>query len=328
MYCFKDFFEHPNVLLTVNFEYCVQIDEFYLHFTSSNIFAKKVKLCNRQKAHIDKLKQNKNEQRPQLQYVYGIHRNFSQSVKTFMCPEPGEGTVEVKINEWLIKPGDKVKDGDEVKFFFFFFFNIPFFPPFLIKKNSISKTKIGTASYEKADFVIYAPYDGIVHEFCVKAGGMATVHKPLIKFEVAAGEGKKDHSHGAAGNEKSKGDETKKSLDDKSSQSANASASASASASSNPVDIKALPAARKLAKEHGVDLASIKATGSHGHVLKEDVLAFVEQLKSHPVTTTAAATTTTTTTTATPKASVQSTKIKLPTLLDKDFVVKLLLFFF
>jgi pyruvate dehydrogenase E2 component (dihydrolipoyllysine-residue acetyltransferase) len=51
-------------------------------------------------------------------------------------------------------------------------------------------------------------------------------------------------------------------------------------ASSAGAAIKASPLARKLAEQHGVDLAQIKATG--GTIQKADVLAYVESQKSAP----------------------------------------------
>ncbi|MDH5795434.1 MAG: E3 binding domain-containing protein, partial [Candidatus Bathyarchaeota archaeon] len=40
--------------------------------------------------------------------------------------------------------------------------------------------------------------------------------------------------------------------------------------------VRASPVARRLAKQHGVDLARIRGTGPRGRITKEDVLQFVE----------------------------------------------------
>lgn len=47
-------------------------------------------------------------------------------------------------------------------------------------------------------------------------------------------------------------------------------------------EVKVSPAAKRLAKEHGVDLAKIKGTGPEGRIVKEDVLAAVEAAEAEP----------------------------------------------
>ncbi|WP_190317708.1 E3 binding domain-containing protein, partial [Pseudomonas savastanoi] len=44
----------------------------------------------------------------------------------------------------------------------------------------------------------------------------------------------------------------------------------------------AAPAARQLAEENGINLASVKGTGKDGRITKEDVVAAVEAKKSAP----------------------------------------------
>ena len=44
-------------------------------------------------------------------------------------------------------------------------------------------------------------------------------------------------------------------------------------------DVRATPLAEKLAKEHGVDLSKVAATGAGGRVREQDVLAFIESSK-------------------------------------------------
>src|SRR2546421_5227074 len=54
------------------------------------------------------------------------------------------------------------------------------------------------------------------------------------------------------------------------------------------------PLARRLAREHDVDLSKIAGTGTGGRVRKEDILAYVEQRQAAPAAATTAATATTT----------------------------------
>jgi len=44
-------------------------------------------------------------------------------------------------------------------------------------------------------------------------------------------------------------------------------------------EILATPAARRLAREHGIDLSKIKGTGPKGRITQEDVLQYISQLK-------------------------------------------------
>lgn len=63
---------------------------------------------------------------------------------------------------------------------------------------------------------------------------------------------------------------------------AQAAAPAAAAADAGEDDPVAAPAARKLAEENGIDLASISGTGKGGRVTKEDVVAAVANKKSAP----------------------------------------------
>jgi len=47
-------------------------------------------------------------------------------------------------------------------------------------------------------------------------------------------------------------------------------------------EIKASPLAKKIAQEHGIDLSMIRGTGPEGRVVKEDVLAYIEEMRSRP----------------------------------------------
>jgi len=48
------------------------------------------------------------------------------------------------------------------------------------------------------------------------------------------------------------------------------------------LEVKASPLAKKIAQEQGIDLKQIKGTGPEGRIGKEDVLAYIEELKSRP----------------------------------------------
>ncbi|AIZ33314.1 2-oxoglutarate dehydrogenase complex dihydrolipoyllysine-residue succinyltransferase [Pseudomonas parafulva] len=61
-----------------------------------------------------------------------------------------------------------------------------------------------------------------------------------------------------------------------------AAAPAAAAADAGEDDPVAAPAARKLAEENGIDLASVKGTGKGGRVTKEDTVAAIANKKSAP----------------------------------------------
>ncbi|KPY86791.1 Dihydrolipoamide succinyltransferase [Pseudomonas syringae pv. tagetis] len=61
-----------------------------------------------------------------------------------------------------------------------------------------------------------------------------------------------------------------------------ASAPAAAPAGADEEDAIAAPAARKLAEENAINLASVKGTGKDGRITKEDVVAAVEAKRSAP----------------------------------------------
>ncbi|NAT28987.1 dihydrolipoamide succinyltransferase, partial [Pseudomonas syringae pv. actinidiae] len=61
-----------------------------------------------------------------------------------------------------------------------------------------------------------------------------------------------------------------------------ASAPAAAPAAAGEEDPIAAPAARQLAEENGINLASVKGTGKDGRITKEDIVAAVEAKKSAP----------------------------------------------
>ncbi|MCS7285901.1 MAG: dihydrolipoamide acetyltransferase family protein [Anaerolineae bacterium] len=49
-----------------------------------------------------------------------------------------------------------------------------------------------------------------------------------------------------------------------------------------PKEILATPAAKRLAKEHGIDLAQVTGTGPGGRITEKDVMAFIEARKAPP----------------------------------------------
>ena len=157
--------------------------------------------------------------------------------KIFNCPEAGEGQTEIDILEWFVKPGDNVK-----------IFDI-----------------IGRGKYEKADIDIIAPYAGKVEQLFVDAGSVATIHKPLIEFEV---EGDDSGDAGTQEPTPSKQDTTEPSATQTSTTSPTTTRSFDG-------PILTTPAVRRLARENNIDLKLVPGTGKDGRILKEDMLNFI-----------------------------------------------------
>jgi 2-oxoisovalerate dehydrogenase E2 component (dihydrolipoyl transacylase) len=190
---------------------------------------------------------------------------------TFNLPDLGEGLTEGEVAAWLVEPGGEVK------------LNQPF-------------VEVETA---KALVEVPSPYDGVLAEHHAEAGETIDVGKPLASFEVEGveappAEKKKDErtpnlvGYGAreAGSKRRK----RRSGETPPAPAAAAPATvvpaapvappapapvapAAPVATSGPVLAK--PPVRKLAKDLGVDLASVVPTGPNGTVSRSDVEAAV-----------------------------------------------------
>ncbi|MFO1050731.1 MAG: dihydrolipoamide acetyltransferase family protein [Planctomycetota bacterium] len=165
------------------------------------------------------------------------------TLKEFRLPDIGEGIAEGEIVSWKVKPGQPVKEEDEF-------------------------VEVMT---DKATVMITAPYDGVVKELKYKEGDVVPVESVIAVFEVGAGAASAPAAHGHA---------------------APAAAAPAASAAApgpvltpaprtqpkgpdfeqaEPGKVIAAPATRKRARELGVDLREVQATGPSGRVTNEDL---------------------------------------------------------
>ncbi|MDN3243777.1 dihydrolipoamide acetyltransferase family protein [Glycomyces tritici] len=188
---------------------------------------------------------------------------------TFNLPDLGEGLTEGEVAAWLVEPGGEVK------------LNQPF-------------VEVETA---KALVEVPSPYDGVLAEHHAAAGETVDVGKPLASFEVEGAvapppEKKKDErtpnlvGYGA----REAGSKRRKRRSGEATEAPSAAAPAPAApapvappapapvapaapAASGPVLAK--PPVRKLAKDLGIDLASLVPTGPNGTVSRADVEAAV-----------------------------------------------------
>ncbi|HEY9331100.1 MAG TPA: biotin/lipoyl-containing protein, partial [Streptomyces sp.] len=197
--------------------------------------------------------------------------------REFKMPDVGEGLTEAEILKWFVQPGDTVTDGQVV-------------------------CEVETA---KAAVELPIPFDGVVHELRFPEGTTVDVGQVIIAVDVAPGSGDDTPVAAepapepvAAPSEPSAPEEPKgrtpvlvgygvaesstKRRARKGTEAAPAAASAAiqgemnghgtgaAVAEARPL---AKPPVRKLAKDLGIDLATVTPTGDGGVITREDVHA-------------------------------------------------------
>jgi 2-oxoisovalerate dehydrogenase E2 component (dihydrolipoyl transacylase) len=174
-------------------------------------------------------------------------RSALGTVVPFKLSDIGEGTLEVQILQWFVKPGDKINAFD----------------------------KICEVQTDKATDQITSPFDGIVTKLHAEVGGVAKVGHALIDVEtedadVIAAAGKSTKPAGgetASGAAKPAGSSAAPKKD------AATEGSTARATGEKPL---ATPAVRRIAMEHNVDLRDVPASGKQGRVMKDDILAFLE----------------------------------------------------
>jgi 2-oxoisovalerate dehydrogenase E2 component (dihydrolipoyl transacylase) len=173
------------------------------------------------------------------------------SSKPFLLSDIGEGIAEVEVMQWFVKAGDKVEQFD----------------------------KLCEVQSDKATVEITSPFVGSIASLAYAAGEIAKTGTPLLHY-VPEGAAKAPAAVAAVA-------------------APAAAAPASATAAARPAaaataggktKVLAAPAARGIAKQHGVDLAMVTGTGRNGHVTKEDVLIYVARGAALPPRVVAAAT--------------------------------------
>ncbi len=155
----------------------------------------------------------------------------------FRLPELGEGVNEGELVKWRVKEGETVKDDQPL-------------------------CEVMT---DKATIEIPSPFSGTIKQLVAKEGEIVKVHQLMVVAEVAGGSAalaKPSHAPAQASNPGSVAGAA---------PSAPVAAAPAASASAGSGDVLASPATRRLAREKGIALASVAASGLHGRVLMQDV---------------------------------------------------------
>jgi pyruvate dehydrogenase E2 component (dihydrolipoamide acetyltransferase) len=200
-----------------------------------------------------------------------------------IMPQMGESIAEGTLSKWLKKVGDEVKRDEPI-------FEI---------------------STDKVDAEIPAPAGGVIAEILVKEGETVAVQTVVARLETEkgalVGSGKREGG-GAAGigtREAGGGDTVTGSSVAKpatpapvapapanrpsmpqpqqpSSPAIAASRTSNGNSFEDRVRTKSSPLVRKIAAEHGVNIASLQGSGVAGRVTKRDILGFIESGASAP----------------------------------------------
>lgn len=163
----------------------------------------------------------------------------------FKLPDIGEGMSEGTVAKWYVKPGDQLKEDDDL----------------LEIENDKSVEEIPS------------PVTGTVKQILVAEGQTATVGQVLVEFESEQGE----PAAVAAPTAQTPASPTGVKLETavpKPVQPESAETKVGVPDTSLPV--LAMPAVRAYARQNSVDLTKIKGTGSHGHIVKADIDQFLQ----------------------------------------------------
>jgi pyruvate dehydrogenase E2 component (dihydrolipoamide acetyltransferase) len=158
-----------------------------------------------------------------------------------VMPQMGESIFEGTITKWLKKVGDAVKKDE---------------PLFEI-------------STDKVDAEIPSPVDGVLSE--IRAAEGETVRVNTVVAVVGGASGAGGRAFGAKTEMASAGPTAAKPV-----TVLNGEPVVVAQAQlALPQVVRSSPLVRKIAKEHNVDLAQVRGTGSNGRVTKDDILGFI-----------------------------------------------------
>lgn len=166
-------------------------------------------------------------------------------VYSFRFPELGEGLHEGRVDKWLVKPGDEVKEDDA----------------------------IAEVENDKAMVEVPSPVTGKVLEISVAAGVTAVVGDLFISFEVAGA----GNVEGAAVSADVKDAAVEQAglatVTHNVAVAQVVTATPGSTAVSVAHEVLATPGVRKFARESGVDITKVQGTGTVGKVTHADIQA-------------------------------------------------------
>ncbi|GAF35731.1 2-oxo acid dehydrogenase subunit E2 [Lentilactobacillus farraginis] len=160
----------------------------------------------------------------------------------FKLPELGEGMAEGEIASWLVKPGDKVKEDD----------------PLVEIQNDKSVQELPS------------PVAGTVKSIDKDEGETAEVGDVLITIDDGSPDTADDSAPAPAKEEAPAPEPEKEAAPAPAATAAPAPAGNPTAANPNKL-VKAMPSVRQYARDKGVDITAVPATGNHGQVTKADI---------------------------------------------------------
>lgn len=178
----------------------------------------------------------------------------------FKLPDIGEGIVECEVVEWRVAEGDQIEEDQPI-------------------------VEVMT---DKALVEITAPEAGVVTKLYVAQGQIAKVHAPLYAYQGES-EGEpttqpqeaQEDDHSATHPSQAPSQAFNNAVEDAAELPGAAPPKASGEGVySDKGKVPASPAVRRLVREHGVKLTDMVGSGKDGRVLKEDVLAYLDQGKT------------------------------------------------
>jgi pyruvate dehydrogenase E2 component (dihydrolipoamide acetyltransferase) len=160
----------------------------------------------------------------------------------FKLPDIGEGVVEGEIVKWLVKAGDQI----------------------------VEDQPIVEVMTDKATVTIPSPRRGKVVRTVGDEGSIAKVHGTLLVLEVAG-------EAAAAGPPKAQGGGLASAAGGAAANGSRRGTGKAAAGNGEPRDkVLATPVTRRMAREMGIDLSAVGASGPQGRVMKSDLLDWVE----------------------------------------------------
>ncbi len=161
----------------------------------------------------------------------------------FKLPDLGEGTVEVEIVEWFVKPGDVVAEGDI----------------------------IADVLTDKANIDVPAPVTGVVLRTAGEPGDMVAVGAELAAFRIES----EAQTLPVPPAPKAAESHTKRPSLEAMATPARRSVETVSAAARTTTKVITSPAIRRRAQENGIDLAEVPGTGPRGRILKNDLDAYM-----------------------------------------------------
>jgi pyruvate dehydrogenase E2 component (dihydrolipoamide acetyltransferase) len=163
-------------------------------------------------------------------------------LRPFALPDVGEGLTEAEILRWHVRPGDAVAINQMI-------------------------VEIETA---KASVELPCPYAGTVEELHVAEGAIVPVGAPIISIRVAETTGVAERQSVLVGyGVRADAPVTRRA---RTSAPAVAAQPPIVATPANQGRAQAKPLVRKLARDLGVDLSTVTASGAHGEVTRADVM--------------------------------------------------------